>query len=417
MLSMDCDNERYTVKSPIGTQSFTRVKGKLNKIKAIDLFSGAGGFSLAALDLGIEILAAIELDKDACDTYSKNLIHKRENSIKLLNKDIMTISPDELMDSLQLKEKELDLIIGGPPCQGFSSHRIKNAGVNDPRNELLIRYYDFVKIFQPKMFLVENVPGLLWEKHKDYLNNFKRLAANSGYKIVGPLKLNAKDYGVPQNRNRVFILGLRDDIFINEGDWPPSPTHFKDKKPYWVNASEIFEKPAPSIIERITAVLGKDIAEKLKFKKTLKENKSDPNNIHMNHADYMIERFNLTPINGSREDVDFRLPCHSNGYVGHKDVYGRIRLSLPGPTITTGCFNPSKGRFLHPWDNHGITVRQAARFQTFPDDYIFSGGIISQGKQVGNAVPVNLGKILLKSCVEIIINNSQMDAKNADETS
>ncbi|MCI3161820.1 DNA cytosine methyltransferase, partial [Klebsiella pneumoniae] len=308
-------------------------------------------------------------------------------------------------------------IIGGPPCQGFSSHRIKNAGVNDPRNELLIRYYDFVKIFQPKMFLVENVPGLLWEKHKDYLNNFKRLAANSGYNILGPLKLNAKDYGVPQNRNRVFILGLRDDISISDGDWPPSPTHFKDKKPYWVNASEIFEKPTPSIIEKITAVLGQDVVQKLKFKNTLKENKSDPNNIHMNHADYMIERFSLTPINGSREDVDFRLPCHSNGYVGHKDVYGRIRLSLPGPTITTGCFNPSKGRFLHPWDNHGITVRQAARFQTFPDDYIFSGGIISQGKQVGNAVPVNLGKILLKSCVEIIINNSHRDDKNADEIS
>ncbi|EKN4692377.1 DNA cytosine methyltransferase [Yersinia ruckeri] len=393
------------------------MKGKLNKIKAIDLFSGAGGFSLAALDLGIEVLAAIELDKDACDTYRKNLIQKRENSIKLLNKDIMTISPDELMNSLQLKEKDLDLIIGGPPCQGFSSHRIKNAGVNDPRNELLIRYYDFVKILQPKMFLVENVPGLLWEKHKDYLNNFKRLAANSGYNIVGPLKLNAKNYGVPQNRNRVFILGLRDDIFINEGDWPPSPTHFKDKKPYWVNASEIFEKPDSLIIERIEAVLGQDIAQKLKFKKTLTENKCDPNNIHMNHADYMIERFSLTPINGSREDVDFRLPCHSNGYVGHKDVYGRIRLSLPGPTITTGCFNPSKGRFLHPWDNHGITVRQAARIQTFPDDYIFSGGIISQGKQVGNAVPVNLGKILLKSCVEIIINNSQRDDKNADEIS
>lgn len=389
----------------------------MNKIKAIDLFSGAGGFSLAALDLGIEILAAIELDKDACDTYDKNLIQKRENSIKLLNKDIMTISPNEVMDSLQLKEIELDLIIGGPPCQGFSSHRIKNSGVNDPRNELLIRYYDFVKIFQPKMFLVENVPGLLWDKHKDYLNNFKELAQNNCYKIVGPLKLNAKNFGVPQNRNRVFILGLREDILLEEGGWPPSPTHFKDKEPRWINASEVFEEPSSMIIEKITAVLGRDVAKKLKFKTPRKGDENDPNNIHMCHADYMIKRFNLTPINGSREDVDFRLPCHSNGYVGHKDVYGRIRLSLPGPTITTGCFNPSKGRFLHPWDNHGITVRQAARFQTFPDDYIFSGGIISQGKQVGNAVPVNLGKILLKSCIEIIINNSQKDANNADKIS
>ncbi len=98
---MDCDIGRYTVKSSIGTQSFIRVMYKLKKIKAIDLFSGAGGFSLAALDLGIEILAAIELDKDACDTYRKNLIQNRENSIKLLNKDIMTISPDELMNGLQ----------------------------------------------------------------------------------------------------------------------------------------------------------------------------------------------------------------------------------------------------------------------------------------------------------------------------
>lgn len=417
MLSLDCGSAKYAVKLCSRIVFFLRVMDKLSKINGIDLFSGAGGFSLAALDLGIEILAAIELDKDACDTYDKNLIQKRKNNIKLINKDIMAISPYELMDSLHLKERELDLIIGGPPCQGFSSHRIKDAGVNDPRNTLLIRYYDFVKVFQPKIFLVENVPGLLWDKHKDYLDKFKELAKSNAYKIIGPLKLNAKDFGVPQNRNRVFILGLREDIFLDDSDWPPSPTHFKDKEPHWIKASEVFEAPPSIILDKISAVLGYEVVQNLKFKKSQHNNENDPNAIHMCHADYMVERFSLTPINGSREDVDFKLPCHSNGYVGHKDVYGRIRLSLPGPTITTGCFNPSKGRFLHPWDNHGITVRQAARFQTFPDDYVFSGGIISQGKQVGNAVPIDLGKILLKSCVEIIINNSQRDAKNADEIS
>lgn len=385
----------------------------MDKIKAIDLFSGAGGFSLAALQLGVEILAAIEMDKEACNTYSENLIRKQKNNIKLLNKDIMAISPDELMSGLRLKERELDLIIGGPPCQGFSSHRIKDAGVNDPRNELLIRYYDFVKVFKPKLFLVENVPGLLWEKHKDYLDKFKQLAQNNGYRIAGPLKLNAKDFGVPQSRCRVFILGVRDDIVLNEGDWPPSSTHFKDKEPRWVNASEVFDAPSSIVLNKVAAVLGAKVAHGLKFNNSLKIDGNDPSDIHMCHADYMVERFKMTPINGSREDVDFKLPCHSNGYIGHKDVYGRIRLSLPGPTITTGCINPSKGRFLHPWENHGITVRQAARFQTFPDDYVFAGGIISQGKQVGNAVPVRLGKVLLESCIGILINNSQMDANNA----
>lgn len=115
---------------------------------------------MAALELGIDVLSAIESDKDACDTYRDNLIKKRGNNIQLLNQDIMSISPVSMMGELSLIEGELDIIIGGPPCQGFSSHRIKDSGVDDPRNNLLIRYFDFVKVFKPKLFLVENVPGL-----------------------------------------------------------------------------------------------------------------------------------------------------------------------------------------------------------------------------------------------------------------
>ncbi|MCP4458079.1 MAG: DNA cytosine methyltransferase, partial [Cytophagales bacterium] len=97
---------------------------------------------------------------------------------------------------------------------------------------------------------------------------------------------------------------------------------------------------------------------------------------------------------------------HQGGYVGHKDVYGRIRLAQPGPTMTAGCFNPSKGRFLHPWKNHGITIRHAARFQTFPDNYIFAGGITSQGAQVGNAVPIILGEAMITETIKCIENCS-----------
>lgn len=380
---------------------------EIPKFKAIDLFSGAGGFSLAAIDLGINVFIAIEIDKYACETYKHNLINRMNNKIDLINQDINEICIESLMNKHNLSSGELDIILGGPPCQGFSSHRIRNKGVGDPRNSLLIRYFDFVKQLRPKLFLVENVPGLLWERHSDYLNTFKKLALENGYKLNTPIKLNAKNYGVPQNRQRVFMLGVREDIKNSDMFWPPKSTHFSDHAPVYLNSSEVFEKPNKDIFNRIKEILGKETTENLKFGAKL--NTTDKCSIHMNHSKIMLERFKITPINGSREDISFRLPCHQNNYSGHKDVYGRIRLSQPGPTITTGCFNPSKGRFLHPWDNHGITIRHAARFQTFPDDYIFMGGIISQGKQVGNAVPIRMGKEILKSCLKILNNNEAID--------
>lgn len=123
----------------------------------------------------------------------------------------------------------------------------------------------------------------------------------------------------------------------------------------------------------------------------------------MNHSQELIDVFMRTPINGgSRKDSGRILPCHGK-HDGHKDVYGRIDPSVPGPTMTTACINPSKGRFVHPIENHGITLRQAARFQTFPDDYIFKGGLIAAGVQIGNAVPVLLGEVLLKAVSESLV--------------
>ena len=128
-------------------------------MKAIDLFSGAGGFSLAAHNLGINVLAAVELDSNACKTYQKNLIEDRKQNTHVINEDILEMSPVDLLSRLSLAKGELDLLIGGPPCQGFSSHRINDAGVDDPRNKLLLRYFDFVKTLQPKVFLIEMFQG------------------------------------------------------------------------------------------------------------------------------------------------------------------------------------------------------------------------------------------------------------------
>jgi DNA (cytosine-5)-methyltransferase 1 len=118
----------------------------------------------------------------------------------------------------------------------------------------------------------------------------------------------------------------------------------------------------------------------------------------MQPSEKMIDKFNDTPLNGSREDAGekHRLKCHSGEYKGHKDVYGRVLIHLPSNTITTGCNNPSKGRFVHPWLNHGITLRHAARFQSFPDDFIFLGSSTEKARQIGNAVPIALAHALIK---------------------
>ena len=348
------------------------------KITAIDLFCGAGGFTKAAREVGIDVLAAIELDNYACETYKNNFIEsKKTNKPKLYQNDIMELDPNTILFDLDLKAGELDILLGGPPCQGFSTHRINNAGVNDPRNLLLTRYFDYVNVLKPKVFIVENVSGLLWPRHKEHLDRFYNLARRNGYSVYAPVLLDAKDYGVPQNRKRVFILGYRSNLNL-EFSWPPAQTHYAS------NSIEVKEKGLP-------AHLNAEIV----FEKVL--SKDDPNNLHMNHTKELTEVFKSTPKNGGSRSQSCRvLPCHTN-YAGHKDVYGRIDPKKPGPTMTTACINPSKGRFLHPTKNYGITVRHAARFQTFPDDFVFTGGLTATSKQIGNAVPVELGINVLKS--------------------
>ncbi|MCJ8296538.1 MAG: DNA cytosine methyltransferase [Oceanospirillaceae bacterium] len=378
------------------------------QLTAIDLFSGAGGFSLAAHNCGLKVKAAIEFDKAAASTYQDNLIDKLKTQTKLIAGDINLVNIADLMSELDLGQGELDLLLGGPPCQGFSSHRLKGSGIDDPRNQLLIRYFDFVKELQPKAFLIENVSGLLWKRHEDYLDQFLALAKENDYQVKFCNTLLSKDYGVPQNRKRVFIYGVRKDI-DKKGKFlfPPDPTHFNPQKgiPSWPTSSTVFEKPSQSVLQQyvteyympefgITKKEAKQLVKKLVFGKKLL--KRDPCNYHMQHTDLLTERFKSTRLNGSRLDSGITLDCHKT-HGGHKDVYGRIILHLPGNTITTGCNNPSKGRFVHPWLDHGMTLRHAARFQTFPDWFVFNGTTTEKAKQVGNAVPILLGEILINS--------------------
>ncbi|OBU33927.1 DNA cytosine methyltransferase [Photobacterium phosphoreum] len=387
-------------------------------MSAIDLFAGAGGFSLAAHQAGLSVLAAIELDESAAQTYQENIVERLKQKTKLLNGDILKINPSKLRQELGLKKGQLRLILGGPPCQGFSSHRIKDAGVDDPRNKLLLRYYDFVEEFQPKAFLVENVAGLFWKKHASYLERFKLLAEENGYIIHFCDTLNGKDYGTPQNRKRAFILGIRNDISRETLKFPPTPEYFsptsrevqRDNLQAWRTASSVFEPLTNELIERYivdyfrnkTNYTDEEARILLKGLESGTSISSDDQcNIHMQPTEKMKRQFIDTPLNGGRMDIspEFQKKCHANNYAGHKDVYGRVLIHKPSNTMTTGCNNPSKGRFVHPWKNHGFTLRHAARLQTFPDDYCFIGSTTARAKQIGNAIPTILGYKLIYAII------------------
>lgn len=349
-----------------------KVNHKSNPV-VVDLFAGAGGFSLAALQAGCSIAFAIENDPYAVKTYKTNILeYEAAKNAKVLEKSILEYSPEKLRAE-HLRDIECDLLLGGPPCQGFSTHRILDAGVNDPRNQLVLAYFNFVKALRPNIFLMENVPGILWPRHKDFLEQFYLQGAEAGYHIFKPAVLDARNFGVPQRRKRVFILGVRDNDCIHDFSWPPAASHVDPGKAVpgqkvWISCQDVFRPAA----------------------------EGDENDIHMKHGPELVEAFRKTPLNGgSRKDSGRILPCHKT-HDGHKDVYGRINPTVPAPTMTTACINPSKGRFVHPTENHGITLRQAARIQTFPDSFIFVGGLIAAGRQIGNAVPIELGQYLIK---------------------
>ncbi|MBF0325870.1 MAG: DNA cytosine methyltransferase [Alphaproteobacteria bacterium] len=361
-----------------------------DSLNCVDLFAGAGGFSLAATKARLTVRLAIELQKHAASTYRDNLC-KSDPRPHLIEGDIRDLDPVTLSKSLFADGQPCDLILGGPPCQGFSAHRLNNSGVDDARNNLIHVYFDFVRAFSPTVFLMENVPGMLWPRHKEALDRFYREGDVAGYDVKAAEVLDARDYGVPQRRKRVFILGVRRGLDTIP-DWPPAPTHGNDAARRaspalspWVSCREVF-KPAPE---------------------------NDPNDTHMKHTNELVRIFEQTPPNGgSRHQSGRTLKCHQ-GHDGHNDVYGRINPDEPAPTMTTACINPSKGRFVHPTLHHGITVRQAARIQTFPDEFVFGGGLMAAGEQVGNAVPVALAQLLIEHLKPILAAAREQAARLA----
>jgi len=297
-----------------------------------------------------DVIAALEIDKVAATSYKLN--HPKT---KLFEADIKDIDCEAWMEELNLSPGELDLLAGCPPCQGFSTLRTKNGAHSnkDRRNRLIMEVARFVKSLQPKAIMIENVPGLA-DKYvfEEFLKSIRKL----GY-IPHSSVLNVSRYGVPQRRHRLVMLA---------GKGFEIPFGPKSKK----------QKTVRAAIERLgTAGKSGDPLHDMPEKRTA----------------VMKRWISMVPKDGgSRGDLPFEMqrPCHQRSD-GFKDVYGRMAWDKVAPTITGGCCNPSKGRFLHPEENRNITMREAALLQTFPKTFRLPLGITKTDAalMIGNALP------------------------------
>lgn len=345
----------------------------MKNIVAVDLFSGAGGTTAGLKKSGIEVKVAVEIDEIAANTYELN-----NPEVKVLRKDIKEVTSEEIIKIGDIDENDYLLMVACPPCQGFSSIGLKDR--QDVRNQLIFEYERLINEMNPEFILMENVAGMSRGVGMEIFQKFKK-NISLNYNIVYSI-LNAADYGVPQTRKRLVVHGVRKDIYksmkIRGVDLElPTPTHAKNNSELlpWINAGVILDLPA---IEAGEEYKGDGI---------------------YNHVSNKLSELNITRIEHIRKNGGSRtslpehltLECHKRSN-GHKDVYGILDVSKPSVTMTGGCMSYSKGRFGHPTQNRALSAREAARLQSFEDDYIFTGSKGKLATQIGNAVPVKLAE-------------------------
>lgn len=319
---------------------------KRNGLKVVSLFSGAGGLDLGFINAGFDIVWANDFDKNACDTYRRN-IGDHIHCGSILEVDASTLP-------------ECDLIIGGPPCQGFStigkrvSSDPKKRAAHDPRNELVITYAQIIRTVRPKFIVMENVKGILTRNDGKYLETVLSELRAAGYNVDYRI-VNMADYGVPQIRERIIILGNRVGLPVRF----PSPDHSEDGQsglPRWVSCGEV-----------LSDLVGRP---------------DDPsfNHVALRHTETNIARYRLIPEGGRLPESALPPDIYRKNF---GNTFKRLHHAKPALTMV-----PGNDAFpIHPTLNRSLTVREAARIQTFPDSVVFCGNRRQQGHQVGNAVP------------------------------
>ena len=355
------------------------------KPKVIDLFAGVGGLSLGFENCGFDVILANEYDPAIATAYKIN--HKET---RMIVGDITTLDLETTFSSY---EGKVDVIIGGPPCQGFSQKGQRKT-IHDERNFLFKYYVKVVDLVKPHYFLMENVPNLLTAEGGYFRKEIEDLFNSMGYQLNMGV-LNASDYGVPQNRRRAVIIGKRG------GNAPALPEPKNVLVTIW---------DAISDLAYLSSGEGSEEQEyrfepQSEYQKNLRNGCCVLyNHIATKHSELALKRLAMIPPNAGKEV----LPEEHLTKSIYSGTWTRMRKDEISVTITTRFDTPSSGKFTHPFLNRAITVREAARIQSFPDSFIFVGNKGSQMKQVGNAVP----PLLAEAIAGAIMNDIEEDRKN-----
>lgn len=383
----------YITKRENRNEEIGLVKMIENTPIAIDLFCGAGGLSLGLKEAGFKTCLGVEMDFVAYLTYTQN-----HRDIPVLWKDIKEIKKiNPILSKMDIKPKDVDLIAGGPPCQGFSLANKKTRNERNQKNDLV---YDFLRIVEevnPKTFLLENVTGITSLNNSsifnNLINNFERLDYNVDFFI-----LNSANYGVPQKRKRVFIVGSNGERIKK-----PNPTHGPDCRKNHITVKEATIGDLP----KLNPIQGSHIMKytgdpKSEYQRKMRRNcrRVYDHRITIN-SKKVKRRISFIPPGASLCDImnENMLPNDLKVICDHKSVYRR--LDPEKPSVTIGNFR--KAMLIHPIEDRLLSLREASRLQSFPDKYRFSGSLSSMQQLIGNAVPPMLSKAIGRSIKRVIM--------------
>ncbi len=347
----------------------------MSKWNVIDLFCGAGGLSYGFEKAGFNVLLGIDNDAKALETFERN-----HNGAKSICGDITSITYKDHIAPL-LGDKKIDVIIGGPPCQGFSLSGPRNF--NDPRNKLYLSYIRLVEEIQPKAFVIENVPGLVGLFNGEVKDNIIKTFADMGYEVKYKI-LCAADYGVPQNRKRVVFVGVKG---ANYFEYPT------------IQTEQVTCEMALSDLPPLVDALGEDVqgyetVPQNAYQKLMRERSAEVrNHVAASHSEKVQHIISLVPDGGNYKDLPAEFRESRNFHV----AWTRFNSQKPAPTIDTG-----HRHHFHYKYNRVPTVRECARLQSFPDDFIFLGNKTQQFRQVGNAVPPIMAQRIADQMKELL---------------
>lgn len=349
---------------------------KQYQLNGIDIFSGAGGLSVGAEMVGIKIDLAIEYDKNSADTFSEN-----HPNTPILIEDIRNVKFDK-------KHKNPFIVFGGPPCQGFSTSNLKTRNTENSNNSLFKEFIRTVKELNPKWFLFENVEGITTFDNGAIVKQLESEFSDLGYKTKFKV-LTASNFGVPQNRNRFFMVGNRLDIdfeFPKEKNKKITVKDAIDDLPVLTNGENNFDLPYKN----------NDVSEYANFLRG--DSISSKQNYVSKNKDYVLERYKHIKQGENWRAIPKELMSnYKNSQNCHSGIYRRLDENKPSVVIA----NYRKNMLIHPIDNRGLSVREAARLQSFPDNFIFKGSINHIQQQIGNAVPPILAKEIFNQIIKL----------------